>query len=220
MTAKTAKRGKGRPVADGEVVFDEQKCLQVTLEAFAEFGFEGTSVREISRKIGVSHSLLNAKYGSKRALWAAAFDFGMDRLYARMAAFDTVDDSKGSLPEQLRLVSLNFLMGLVESPAIFRIMNAEGVRTSDRLDYIVRKFFHQRSWAFTTILQKGQKEGVFRKVNAIVPFTLLAHGAGALLALQPLIETIDPRLTANDKTVRKSVEHAVDIIVNGLLDTE
>ena len=215
MTGKVLKRGKGRPAANGDLAVDEQLCMEVALDTFAEFGFEGTSVREISRRLGISHSLLNAKYGSKQALWALAFDFGMERLHARMAAFDTVGEAGHDLPGQLRQVSLNFLLGLVDSPAIFKIMNAEGGHSSERLEYIVRKFFHQRTWAFTTLLKKGQKEGVFRKVNPVLPFTLLAHGAGALLALQPLIEAVDPRLTATDREVRRSLETVVDIIVSG-----
>ena len=217
MMTKTVKRGKGRPAAGGKHVVDEEKCMEIALETFAEFGFEGASVRDISRKSGISHSLLNAKYGSKRELWTAAFDFGMDRLYDRMATFDQERISDQDLPDQLRKVSLNFLMGLVESPAIFMIMNAEGGHQSERLDYIVQKFFHQRNWAFTDILKKGQKAGVFKKVNPVVPFTLLAHGAGAILALRPLIQTVDPRLTASARTVRKSLEDSVDIIVAGLL---
>ena len=54
-------------------------------------------------------------------------------------------------------------------------------------------------------------------MNPVVPFTLLAHGAGAMLALRPLIKTVDPRLTASDRAVQKSLEDAVDIIVTGLL---
>ncbi|MCA8906064.1 MAG: helix-turn-helix transcriptional regulator, partial [Hyphomonas sp.] len=119
MTGKVLKRGKGRPAADGDLAVDEQLCMEVSLDTFAEFGFEGTSVREISRRLGISHSLLNAKYGSKQALWALAFDFGMERLHARMAAFDTVGEAGHDLPGQLRQVSLNFLLGLVDSPAIF-----------------------------------------------------------------------------------------------------
>ncbi|KCZ48071.1 hypothetical protein HY17_18195 [Hyphomonas sp. CY54-11-8] len=217
MMNKTVKRGKGRPAAGGKHVVDEEKCMEIALETFAEFGFEGASVRDISRKSGISHSLLNAKYGSKRDLWTAAFDFGMDRLYDRMAAYEQTEAPEDNLPDQLRQVSLNFLMGLVESPTIFMIMNAEGGHQSDRLDYIVQKFFHQRNWAFTDILKKGQSKGVFKKVNPVVPFTLLAHGAGAMLALRPLIKTVDPRLTASDRAVQKSLEDAVDIIVTGLL---
>lgn len=217
MMSKTVKRGKGRPAAGGRHVVDEERCMEIALETFAEFGFEGASVRDISRKSGISHSLLNAKYGSKRGLWTAAFDFGMDRLYHRMAAYEQTAEPDDDLPEQLRQVSLNFLMGLVESPTIFMIMNAEGGHQSDRLDYIVQKFFHQRNWAFTDILTKGQSTGVFKKVNPVVPFTLLAHGAGAILALRPLIQTVDARLTASNRAVRKSLEDSVDIIVTGLL---
>lgn len=216
MKQSAAKRGKGRPAAGGVWAVDEQACLEIALEAFAEYGFEGASVREISRHSGVSHSLLIARYGSKHALWVAAFDHGMERLHASMSANGSPPGSHASLPDQLRQVCLDFLSGLSECPAIFRIMHSEGSRPGVRLDHIVQKFFHQRSWPFTVILLQGQKEGVFRKVHPIIPFTLLAHGAGALLALSPLMQAIDPRMKPSALPTRKIIEDTATVIVAGL----
>jgi AcrR family transcriptional regulator len=60
---------------------DDGACLDRALEAFAERGFEGASLREIATACGVSHGLLNARFGSKLGLWTAAVEQGMDRLH-------------------------------------------------------------------------------------------------------------------------------------------
>jgi TetR/AcrR family transcriptional regulator len=73
--AEAAPRGRGRPRAGDEV--DLAMLLQAALDAFAETGYDGTSVRELSRRLGVSHALLTARFGSKEGLWFAAMEHGL-----------------------------------------------------------------------------------------------------------------------------------------------
>jgi hypothetical protein len=54
--ALAAPRGRGRPRAGEEIDLDV--LLQAALEAFAETGYDGTSVRELSRRLGMSHAPL------------------------------------------------------------------------------------------------------------------------------------------------------------------
>ena len=51
-------RKPGRPRLDAEPTFDREHALRVALRVFARDGFEGASVRQISREVGVSHTLL------------------------------------------------------------------------------------------------------------------------------------------------------------------
>ncbi|MCC7258786.1 MAG: helix-turn-helix transcriptional regulator [Gammaproteobacteria bacterium] len=189
----------------------------MALEVFAELGYEGTSVREIARKLGVSHGLLNARFGSKHALWMAAVSYGMDHLHSHMARIDGTPDLQADLVEQMRCACRNFLLGLVETPAIIQLMNTEGGRRSERLDHIVGTFFRGRTWRIDTLLKQGQKQGVFRPVHTAVPFTLLAHGAGALVILRPLVEAVDVRLGKSSGKLMRAAEEAVDVLVRGLL---
>src|SRR6202171_5111180 len=70
--ARGAPRGRGRPRAGKEI--DLERLLRGALDAFAENGYDGTSVRELSRRLGVSHALLTARFGSKEGLWFAAME--------------------------------------------------------------------------------------------------------------------------------------------------
>lgn len=221
MTDTSLRRGRGRPALHDGTSVDDETCLRAALEAFADNGFEGTSVREVARRLGISHGLLNAKFGTKNALWTAAVSYGLDLLHAKMS--ELPDDRPGSgtpgpedIVERMQIACRNLVVGLAEIPAIIRLMNVEGAQHSERLDYITRTFFRGRVWPFYTLLREGQRSGVFRPVHLTVPFTLLAHGAGALIALRPLVESaIGDGQTDPDSGLAAASE-AADIIVRGL----
>lgn len=213
MTDSTAKRRRGRPPLDDQNGVDELECLRVALEAFAQHGFDGTSVREVARTLNISHSLLNAKFGSKRALWDAAVDHGMETLHEHMSRLPDEGGNAGDIVGRMRIACRNFVVGLAEMPAIVRLMNVEGASASDRLDHVATKFFRRRTWPLQSLLKEGQQAGIFRDVHPAVPFTLLAHGAGALVALRPLLDAA--HASQNDPV--KDACQAADIIVQGLL---
>src|ERR671916_1789394 len=82
------RRPRGRPPAEQSPA-SEQEILRAALRAFATHGYEGVSVRTLNRELGVSHSLINARFGSKEGLWYATVDWGFQPLVAKLAtAFD------------------------------------------------------------------------------------------------------------------------------------
>jgi AcrR family transcriptional regulator len=52
----------------------KELLLQAALELFANKGYEGTSVRDIARSVGLSESVLYAHFTSKRAIFDAVFE--------------------------------------------------------------------------------------------------------------------------------------------------
>lgn len=216
MTAVSAKRRRGRPTPSDEPPVPDEVCLDVALEAFAERGFEGASIREIAGASGVSHGLLNARFGSKQALWVAAVDHGMGRLHDRMVALQDRLPEGAGVEQRLYLACVDFLESVAAYPAIVQVMNVEGARASERLDYIVATFFRGRTWPVSTLLAEGKAAGVFRDVHVTVPFTLLAHGAGALVALRPLVEAVDERLSSAPEALAQTIASAAELIVRGL----
>ena len=68
-----ARRPRGRPRAEQSPATVEA-ILGAALRAFATHGYEGVSVRTLNRELCVSHSLINARFGSKQDLWYATVD--------------------------------------------------------------------------------------------------------------------------------------------------
>src|SRR5881398_1931169 len=61
-------------------VIEEEALLDRMLSAFADLGFEGTSIRELCRHFGVGHNLIHTRYQSKKKAWYRAVDHGCEAL--------------------------------------------------------------------------------------------------------------------------------------------
>jgi AcrR family transcriptional regulator len=72
MTVTSSGRRRGRPpkAAAGDT---KEELLQAALTLFAAKGYEGTSVRDIARSVGLSESVLYAHFDGKRAIFDAVF---------------------------------------------------------------------------------------------------------------------------------------------------
>src|SRR5258708_36712967 len=70
MTGPLRRRGPGRPPA-GMPVPEHGQVLERGLEAFAELGYEAVSVRQLNERLGMGHTFIHDRYGSKEAFWQA-----------------------------------------------------------------------------------------------------------------------------------------------------
>src|SRR5882757_3030260 len=86
-TGQTAKgrRGPGRPPADASLP-ELDEVLQRGLEAFAELGYEAVSVRQLNERLGVGHTFLHDRYGSKEAFWKAVVEHAISQVTAEVSA--------------------------------------------------------------------------------------------------------------------------------------
>jgi len=115
----------------------QETILEAALEAFAERGYDGVSVRELNRQIGVSHNLVHHYFGSKDALWRAAIDHGLNRVNDtwRLEDLGPLTDV-----EKMKVGLRRFLEVVARAPAIQRIMEREGAIGGPRLDYIAERY--------------------------------------------------------------------------------
>lgn len=114
----------------------EQEVLRRALDAFAELGYEQTSVRELARRLGVSHNFVNDRYGSKMAFWRAVVDYGVEEAGPLLADADPdLDDV-----ELLTAVVLRFYRLCAAHPQLHRLISDEAARDSDRLDYLFERY--------------------------------------------------------------------------------
>jgi AcrR family transcriptional regulator len=72
MTATASGRRRGRP-PKSDAADTKELLLEAALGLFADKGYEGTSVRDIARSVGLSESVLYAHFSSKRAIFDAVF---------------------------------------------------------------------------------------------------------------------------------------------------
>src|SRR5262245_60334837 len=108
-------RPRGRPPA-GEPTLTTERLLDAALDAFADKGYDGMSVRELARTLGVSHNLIPQRIGTKADLWRAAVDRGFGQLIAALAT--ALQDDPGDDLGRLRAVVVRFIEANATRPAL------------------------------------------------------------------------------------------------------
>ncbi|MGB0922405.1 MAG: TetR/AcrR family transcriptional regulator [Alphaproteobacteria bacterium] len=205
-------RTRGRPAhADGGAMADDV-LLDAVLQAFAENGFEGTSVREVARSLGISHNLIPQRFGSKERLWYAAMEHGFGRLTADLVAEAEILD--GDEVAVLRGLVARFIEINASHPALLQIINQEAARPGPRLDYLFDTYIRPVRDFGGEWLSRLADEGRVSHNAVTLLYFLMTHGAGGLFALPALTERLNEGATAPAK---EQISQAVDIIFDGLL---
>ena len=205
QTAET----RGRPR-----IRDDDDILRAALQAFAEHGYDGMSLRTLNAEMGLSRGTINQRFGSKEQLWYAAVDheFGRltDDLGAELQQRPVPDDDLSRLREGIRA----FLIASARRPELVRLMNQEGLHSTSRLDYIMTSFTLPTLTPAWQALNRLADAGMVRRVPARTLLFLIAHGAAAPFTLGPLSDRFDP--VDGPLDLVDHIETVTDIIVSGL----
>lgn len=211
MSQKTENRTRGRPsLADGGAVADDV-LLDAVLAAFGENGFEGTSVREVARSLGVSHNLIPQRFGSKDKLWYAAVDHGFGRLAQELirAAEGLGEDDVAVLRGLVaRFIQLN-----AAHPSLLQIINQEAARPGPRFYYLFDTFIEPVRDFGQDWLNKLADEGRISQNSVTLLYFLMTHGAGGVFALPALAE----RLGGTTQDTDQQIEALTSILFDGLV---
>ena len=144
------------------LVIEQDVLLDRLLEAFADLGFEGTSIRELCRHLGVSHNLIHTRYQSKENAWYRAVDHGFEELAAALTEEPAAGWPTDRL-EVLRVAMERYAVATIERPALARIIQQETARPGPRFDYMYQRYI--LGWREVTdeLIAHLQKDGVFRR---------------------------------------------------------
>jgi TetR/AcrR family transcriptional regulator len=135
-TARTTpkRRGAGRPPADASLP-DLQEIFQRGLEAFAELGYEAVSVRQLNERLGMGHTFIHDRYGSKDAFWRAVMEHAIGQVTAEVAAALDTQETGDDLARLIASVRAFHQAG-ARRPHLSRVVDYEAGRDSPRLTYL------------------------------------------------------------------------------------
>jgi AcrR family transcriptional regulator len=206
-------RPRGRPKAEDAPVTVEE-ILAAALRAFATHGYEGVSVRTLNRELGVSHNLLNQRFGSKQGLWYAAVDWGFGNLVRDLqTAYDpTVTDPLS----QLGLVIRRFLEHSARHPELLGLMNIEARQDTERLSYVYDTYIDPATITIGRLLEHLAAEGRIRPISRRSFHLLIAHGAAAPFSLLPLARLFDPVDPLDPHEITAHADLIAELLTSGL----
>jgi TetR/AcrR family transcriptional regulator len=208
-----SRRGRrvGRPAAATTDVPPDDVILAKGLQAFGELGYDGASVRELARWIGVSHNFINDRYGSKEAFWRAVVDRAQQRLWATVRA--AMEDPSRSELDRFRGAVRAFCAAHAEEPHLAAIMNDEARRDTPRLHYVLDRYIRTVLADVAPRVERLKASGQLRDVplDAVV-FSIVATVQAA--SQQPLLALIGD---SYERDGPGFLETLADIVLDGLV---
>jgi AcrR family transcriptional regulator len=208
--AKAPGRRVGRPAQPTDIP-SEANILARGLTAFAELGYDGASVRELARRLGVSHNFINDRYGSKEQFWRAVVDRSLTDQVAQLRAVLSV--SGGDDLVRLRNLVHAFYQQNVAEPDLPRIMQYEAIRGGERLQYVFQHYLVPVRDAVTPLV-RGLVEG--GRVRPF-PIDVMVYAVIAMTSVNaevPLVSLLGNNF-ANDPASFAGM--LADILLDGLV---
>jgi AcrR family transcriptional regulator len=212
-----APRRRGRPAVDTAHAIDESVFLVAAFAMFAERGYNATTLRELARDLGVSHNLLNVRFGLKADLWRAAVDWRMVQASTTVvAAFD----GKGDAEQRLRDLVRRFCEWATENRDIVAISYHEGQRDSWRLEYIAQTFIRPFQVRLDALIDEVRAVRPVHALSTTAVMALLVQGVGFYFAARPLQIRLGETSDASHETELVQARQFADFLIGGLLTAE
>ncbi|MEY7970674.1 TetR/AcrR family transcriptional regulator [Saccharomonospora xinjiangensis] len=200
-----------RPGRRGRPGYDLESLLAVAVELFNERGYDGTSMEDLSRKLGITKSAIYHHVRSKEELLRLAVNRGLDGLFAEVAALDAVEGKAIDKLEHLVRASVGVLVE--QLPFVTLLLRVRGNSQVERDALARRREFDQ---IVTDLVSKAAADGdlrpdvdpatsarlLFGMVNSLVEWYRPRRGVGAD-ALADAVATVafdGLRIRADDAT--------------------
>ncbi|WP_404476638.1 TetR/AcrR family transcriptional regulator [Novosphingobium sp. BL-52-GroH] len=184
---QTPLRTRGRPAQNAILAIDEGELLGLVFTTFAERGYEGTTLRDLSKRLGVSHNLLNVRFGRKEELWMRAVDWRMAKASATVV---TVFDENADPESRLRHLVERFCLWATRNSDIVALTNLEGCRATWRLDHIVDRFVLPFQRQLDDLLDAVRRERPVSDLSTPALMALLVQGVGYYFSAVPMQERL------------------------------
>jgi AcrR family transcriptional regulator len=130
-----------RPGRRGRPGYDLESLLAVAVTVFNERGYDGTSMEDLSRRLGISKSSIYYHVTSKEDLLALALDRALDGLFA--AAEDVQASDAPAIDRLERLVRASVGVLAERLPYVTLLLRARGNTNTERRALTRRREFDQ-----------------------------------------------------------------------------
>jgi AcrR family transcriptional regulator len=195
-------------------VNNRSRLLLAATDSFAEFGYEGASLRAIADNAGVSFQLITYYFGTKEELWVATVDYLFERYLETGKGLGFTPS--GNLYEQFRNHLRLLLTDMLQRPQLRKIWIQEYLAGSDRYTNVIRpRIKHLHDNQAMPYYQEVVRLGIVKKYTAS-ELSLIWSSVIQNNIVYPYYIELTLGIPANSP---KSVETQVDLLF-GVLTAE
>ena len=161
------------------------KLIQNAMELFAKKGFEGVSVDEVAKESGVNKAMIFYYFTNKAGLYEAVMQEILDAIYDNIvSAKKCCDNSLGELEAFIKTYA-KFAQRYPYVPSLLlRELSSGGANLPDLMFESLKNLFGLLS----TILQKGESEGLFKDVVPMAVHFTIVGTLNLFVTTKPLRE--------------------------------
>jgi AcrR family transcriptional regulator len=205
-------RRRARPRSEDHET--RRRLLETAAELFADHGFAGVTVREISRAARANLAAVNYHFGDKLGLYAEVVQAAIDAMRETGAA---AMQASGPPEERLRTfirVHLERIVGKGQGSWIHRLMNREMEAPTPELDRVVEQGIRPRIEYLSRIVAElmGCPVGDDRVPRVVASI----QGQFLIYARNPIASRLMPRWRTTPEALAELADHIAEFSIAGI----
>jgi AcrR family transcriptional regulator len=183
---------------------------------FAEFGYEGTSTRQIAKESGANMAMINYYFGSKEGVFLEIME---DRISGFKSQLDNINDENIPAKEKLLKVVDVYATRIFSNITFHKMMHRElSLTQRPEMFSKIKDAMSSNRMVIEKIIERGMADGSFRKVDVRMSIATIM-GTITLIATSPT--KVEDHVNINDDKQRevlrkRLVAHLQDFIQNHL----
>jgi AcrR family transcriptional regulator len=189
--------------------------LEAALGAFAEHGYDGMSMRDLARRLGVSHNLVHHHYGSKWDLWKAALEHGCASSGRALLSLVETNSRQSDWEIANREGVTGAVMLFAHHPAVAKIMADESARGGPRLDFLFDRYIRPFADLLENLLT-GAPHADEGDIDARAALLFLFAGMIAPFTLRGLASKLDGSVGTSERELVRFATTVAALLTHGL----
>ncbi|MEE1946515.1 TetR/AcrR family transcriptional regulator [Pedobacter sp. KR3-3] len=192
--------------------------LRAAEKLFAEFGYEGTSTRQISKESGANMAMINYYFGSKEGVFLEIME---DRISGFKSQLNLIADEQIPAKEKLLKVVEQYTNRIFSNVCFHKMMHRElSLTQRPEMFTQIKEAMAQNLNVIENIINSGIKEGHFRPVDVRMSIVSIM-GTISMAATSP--NKVNPDIDFDIKNdeqraelEKRLVNHLKDLIITHL----
>lgn len=190
--------------------------LNAALKLFAEFGFEGTSTRQIAKESGANMAMINYYFGSKEGVFLEIME---DKISGFKSQLDQINEEQIPAKEKLLKVVDRYATRIFSNVTFHKMMHRE-LSLTQRPEVFskIKDAMATNRLVIEKIIENGIADGIFRNVDVRMTIASIM-GTITLIATSPskVDDQVDINSEKQKEALRKRmVSHLQDLIITHL----
>jgi AcrR family transcriptional regulator len=183
---------------------------------FGQRGYDGASIRAITREAGTNLGAVTYHFGSKRGLYAAVLEQGLRPIAARV---DDAARSGGSALDRILRVVEAYFDHLQQHPDLPHLLLQE-VAAGKQPPAVVLEIVRGVKDAIAGLQVEGAEDGSVRPGHPVLTALSVVSQPVYLTLVAPLLRLVGPFDLAHPATRRLALDHTLAFVRAGLTPTK